>query len=404
MARKKLLDSNGKEIRGLYFDELKNGRNIFARFNIPTAPAWINLTKEYGVKSITDAKRQRNKLLEVYHNPNAEHIKNKALVNNLIEAYIAERPTNTRYPNRSQRKMVNNRYKLYLKPYLRFVTVEKFSAKHLVKVKEELIKRELGKESYNKVRTLIRSSLKNTGINFDKLLIDFEPPKNTSKENSKMKYKIDEYFVAHLEEVAKQFYSIFASRLNGSHLQKDKDKYALFLYLLLTASRVGETARLKVKDVSLFDKDNDIYRVIIPTDINKSAQTREVMIPKIITPFIAERLITASKDDYLFQTDIENVLPYWFKKFLKSFELKESKGLSVHIFRALFRNVCMDRSFSERSINYLMDRQRSTSVDEKYYDAKLTHSQRYNVYKLQADYERLCRGELEKQSIDFSQL
>ncbi|PTB87917.1 hypothetical protein C9925_01025 [cyanobacterium G8-9] len=404
MARKKLLDSSGKEIRGLYYDELKNGRNIFARFNIPTAPAWVNLTKEYGVKSITDAKRQRNKLLEVYNNPNADHIKNRALVNELIEAYIAERPTNPRYPNRSQRKMVDNRYKLYLKPYLRFVTVEKFSAKHLVKVKEELIKRKLGKESYNKVRTLIRSSLKNTGINFDKLLIDFEPPKNISKEDNKMKYKIDEYFVANLEDVAKQFYSIFVDGLKSSKLQKDKDKYALFLYLLLTASRVGETARLRVKDVSLFDKDNNIYRVIVPTDINKSAQTREVMIPKIITPYIAERVAIASKDDYLFPTDIENVLPYWFKKFLKSFELKESRGLSVHIFRALFRNIAIDRELNIRAIHYIMDRQRSATVDEKYYDASLTHQQRFNVYQCLSTYEKLCRGGLPKQSLDFSQL
>jgi integrase len=403
MARKKLLDSNGREIRGLYYDELKNGRNIFARFNIPTAPAWVNLTKEYKVTTITEAKKQRNKLLELYNNPHAEHIKNKAFVNDLIETYISERPENIRHPNRSQRKMVDNRYKLYLKPYLKYVTVEKFSSKHLIKVQENLIKRKVGKETYNKIRTILRSSLKNTGINLDKLFIDFEPKKQFTEDNKK-KFKIDEYFVENLEDIAQRFYSIFENAYKSANLQKEKDRYALFLYLLLTASRVGETAQLRVKDIQLFDNDNNIYRVIIPKEINKSSQTREVKIPKVITSFISERLATASKNDYLFQTDIQNVLPYHFKKALKHFELKENKGLSVHIFRALFRNVCIDRDFSTRAINYVMDRQRKQSVDEKYYNAKLTHAQRHNVYKLKAEYERLCKGELEKQVLDFSDL
>jgi len=403
MARKKLLDSNGKEIRGLYYDELKNGRNIFARFNLPTAPAWINITKEYGVKSITDAKRQRNKLLEVYHNPNAEHIKNKALVNNLIEAYIAERPTNTRYPNRSQRKMVDNRYKLYLEPYLKYVTVEKLSAKHLVKIKTELDSNEVGLQTYQKLRTLIRSSLKGTGINFEKLFSDFEPNKQFTEKNKK-KFKIDAYFTEHLEDVCNTFYTHFATLYETAKLKKEKDRYAMLLYLLLTASRVGETAQLKIKDAELFDKKNNIYRVIVPKDINKNSHSREIKIPSIIVPFIKGRLATANKENYLFETDIENVLPYHFKKSLKLFKLKETKGLQVHILRALFRNISIDRELNIRAVNYIMDRQRTATVDEKYYDASLTHQQRFNVYQCLSTYEKICRGDLPKQELDFSQL
>jgi integrase len=403
MARKKLLDSNGREIRGLYYDELKNGRNIFARFNIPTAPAWVNLTKEYKVTTITEAKKQRNKLLELYNNPHAEYIKNKELVNDLIEAYISERPVNLRHPHRSQRKLVENRFKLYLEPYLEYVTVEKFSSKHLVKVKANLDNRGVGLQTYQKLRTLIKSSLKGTGVNFDMLFSDFEPLEKHTIANKK-KFKIDEYFVEHLETVAQKFYTHFTEHLYKSTLQKEKDRYAFFLFLLLTASRVGEASRLKIKDVQLFDNDNNIYRVIVPKDVNKSRQTREVMIPNIITPFIAERITIKDKNSYLFESDIENVIPYHFKKSLKLFELRETKGLSVHIFRALFRNISIDRELNLRATNYLMDRQRRQSVDEKYYDAALTHQQRFNVYQHLSTYEKLCRGDLHKNEIDFSKL
>ena len=403
MARKKLHDSKGNAIQGLYYDELKNGKHIFARFNLRTAPQWVNLTKEYGIKTISEAKKQRNRLLEQYQSPDSDYIKNKRLVNDLIEEYIGKRPENEKYPNRSQRKIVENRYKAYLKEPFKYVTVEKLSSKHIEKIKTDLNKRQLGKESFNKVKTLIRSALKDTGLNFDKLFIGFEP-KIKDPDANKKKYKIDEYFTEHLEDVAQGFYNTYATGLENAKLQKEKDKYAILLYLLLTASRVGETSLLKIKDVELFDRENNIYRVIIPKSINKKLQTREVKVPTIITPFIENRLSTAKENDYLFQTNIENVLPYWFKKSTKQFKLKRTKGLSVHIFRALFRNVALDRDWSSRAVNYIMDRQKASTVDEKYYDAKLTHQQRYNVYKLFSDYEKLCRGELEKQLLDFSAL
>jgi len=403
MKREKLLDSKGKPITGLYYLDLKSGRNIYARFNIPTAPQFVNLTKEFGVKTISKAKEKRNELIQKYHNPNADHITNKQLINTLIEKYISERPVNLRHPHRSQRKLVENRYKLYLEPYLKYITVDKFNSKHLGKVKANLDNRKVGLQTYQKLRTLIRSSLKGTGINFDRLFSDFEPNKKFTETNKK-KFKIDEYFTEHLEDVANTFYEHFVTLYETSKLKKEKDRYAFFLYLLLTASRVGETARLKLKDVELFDKKNNIYRIIIPKDVNKNSHSREIKIPSIIVPFVKDRIATASSNDYLFQTDIENVLPYHFKKSLKLFKLKETKGLQVHIFRALFRNIAIDRELNIRAVDYIMDRQRTATVDEKYYDASLTHQQRYNVYQTLFTYEKICRGELEKQSLDFSQL
>jgi len=398
-----MTDSKGNPVQGLYYDTLKSGtKNIYARFNLPNAPQFINLTKEYGVTTLTEAKAKRVELLAKFQSPDADFIRNKKLVNDLIEAYIEQRPINKRYPNRSQRKIVENRYKLYIESYLKYVTVGKLSQKHIARIKAYLDERKVGKETYNKVRTLLRSALKDTGINFDKLFIGFEPnPLYTV--NNKKKYKIDEYFLEHLEDVAQKFYSYYTNQLRHAWSQKERDRYALLLYLLLTASRVGETARLKVKDVELFDNDHNIYRVIVPKEINKSAHSREVKIPEIITPFIGEKVITADKEEYLFQTNIGS-LPYHFKKSLKLFELKEVRGLDVHIFRSLFRNICLDRNYSTRPIDYIMDRQHNNTVDERYYDARLTPQQRFNVFKLFSTYERLCRGELSKEEIDYSSL
>ncbi len=404
MAKKRMTDSKGNPVEGLYYDILKSGaKQIYARFNLPNAPQFINLTKEYGVTTLTEAKAKRAKLLTEFQSPDADFIRNNKLVNELIEVYITQRPTNPRYPHRSQRKIVENRYKRYIESHLKYVTVGKLNQKHIARIKTDLDDREVGKETYNKIRTLIRSALKDTGVNFDKLFIGFEPnPKFTEK--NRKKFKIDEYFSEHLEDVAQKFYSYYASLYESARNQKEKDRYAMLLYLLLTASRVGEPATLKVKDVELFDKENNIYKVIVPKEINKSDQSREVKVPTIITPFIKERIATAHKEDYLFQTDIENSLPYHFKKSLKLFTLKKERGLGVHIFRALFRNICLDRDFSTRSIDYIMDRQKNSTVDERYYDARLTPQQRFNVFKLYATYEKLCRRELSKQEIDYSAL
>jgi len=404
MAKRKLLDSKGNEIRGLYYDELKNGRNIYARFKLRKVPQWVNLTKEFGITSISKAKEQRNKLLAEYTNPDADFIKSKVLVNDLIEAYIEKRPENKRYPNRSQKKIVYNRYELHLKPFFQYVTVGKLSNKHILKVKAHLDKRGVGAQTYQKLRTLIRASLKGTGVNFEKLFNDFEAKEANTQRNQK-KLKIDEYFKGYdLEEVAQGFYSEYSSLLTKAKTPKEQDRYAFLLYLLLTASRVGEVALLQVKHVEVFDERNNILRVIVPKSTNKNNQTREVMVPRVITSFIKNRISTANDDDYLFVSSIENVIPYHFKKSLKQFSLTQTHGLQVHIFRSLFRNIAIDRELNVNAIDYIMDRQRQDTVDRKFYDARLTKQQRYNVFKLASTYEKICNGEIEKMSMDYSDI
>jgi integrase len=398
MAKKQVAD-------GIYIDKLKSGTNYYARFELHRKTEFVNLTKEYGVKTLPDAKKERAKLLVERQSPDADFIKNDKPVTYFIEAYIKQRPTNERNLNRSQKKIVQNRYALYAEPYLKYVKLGKLSARHIDTIKANLEIRKVGKPTYQKVKTLICSALKDTGINCKKLFGSFEPRDMTLTEKNKKKFSIDEYFAEELEDVAHKFYSNFFSKYTQAKTAKERDIYANLLYLLLTASRSGETSLLKIKNIDLFDDTNNIYIIKVPSEINKEGYAREVKVPKVITPFIEERFKENNKEQYLFQNDIENVLPYRLKKTFQKFDLKESKGLALHIFRALFRSIATDRGLNQHQIDYIMSHKSNESVGDKYYDAdKLKPQQRYNIFKLFSLYEKICNGLEPKIKIDYSDL
>jgi len=344
-------------------------------------------------------------LLLERQSPDADFIRQNKPVTDLIEAYIAKRPINQRNPSRSQQKIVDNRYKLYIKPYLKHVKLGKLSIKHIHLIMNNLENRKVGKSSYQKVKTLICSALKNTGINCNKLFNGFEPKDTTLTEKNRKKFPIDEYFEEVLEDVAQKFYSIFSSQYIQATTSSEKDIYANLLYLLLTASRSGETSLLKIKNIELFDEANNIYIIRVPAIINKEGYSREVKVPTIIIPFIKKRLEEEDKEQYLFQSDIDNVLPYRLKKALAAFALKESKGLGLHIFRALFRSITTDRGLNQRQIDYIMSHKPNESTGDKYYDAEqLKPQQRYHIFKLYSLYEKICNGSEPKVKIDYSNL
>jgi len=398
MGKRKVGDS-------IYVDELKSGTNYYARFELHRKTEYVNLTKEYDVRTLPKAKKKRAELLVELQSPDADFIKNNKLVTDFIEAYIDQRPTNERNLNRSQKKIVQNRYALYAEPYLKYVKLGKLSARHIDTIKANLEIRKVGKPTYQKVKTLICSALKDTGINCKKLFGGFEPGDMTLTEKNKKKFSIDEYFTEELEDVAHKFYSNFFSQYTQSKTAKERDIYANLFYLLLTASRSGETSLLKIKNIELFDDTNNIYIIKVPSEINKEGYSREVKVPKIITPFIEERLKEDDKEQYLFQNDIENALPYRLKKTFKEFDLKETKGLALHIFRALFRSIATDRGLNQHQIDYIMSHKPNESVGDKYYDAdKLKPQQRYNIFKLFSLYEKICNGSEPKIEIDYSDL
>ena len=402
MGLKKLLDKNRNHYTGLYYDNLKNGKNLYARFNLPTGQKLINLSKIYGITAIKSAIEKRNELLLEFRK--ADFLLDKKKLTDLFDAYIAKRPTNEVNPNRSQRKIVQNRYNLYIKPFIRTTTVETFSKRHIDQIKNVIDKHNAGKPTFQKIKSLIRSALKDTGINFEKLFINFEPSDPNITDKNKRSEPVDTYFYENLEDIAQHLYINFKDNYDTSITFKKKDKYAFLLYLLLTASRSGEAAQLKIGDVELFNEEYNIYKIIVPEEINKNGHIREVKVPRIITHFIEKRLEIAKKDELLFQSHLENVLPYHFKKACKKLKKKNKKNFSIHKLRALFRVIAIERKFHTPSIQYIMDRDGENTTDSKHYSSRLTEQQRFNVYEVLSKYEKVCAGELSKQIIDYGQI
>jgi integrase len=402
MGLKKLLDKNRNHYTGLYYDYLKDGKNLYARFNLPTGQKLINLSKIYGITAIKVAIEKRNELLLEFRK--ADYLLDKTKLTDLFDTYIAKRPTNEVNPNRSQRKIVQNRYNLYIKPFIRTTTVETFSKRHIDQIKSIIDKHNAGKPTFQKVRSLIRSALKDTGINFEKLFINFETSDPNITDKNKRSEPVDTYFYNDLEGIAQHLYAYFRDGYDESITFKKKDKYAFLLYLLLTASRSGESAQLRIRDVELFSEEYNIYKITVPQEINKNSHIREVKVPKIITPYIEKRLKVAKKDELLFQSDLENVLPYHFKKACKNLKKKNDKNFSMHKLRALFRVTTLERKFHTPSIQYIMDRDDENTTDSKHYSSRLTEQQRFNVYEVLSKYEKVCAGELSKQIIDYAKI
>ena len=276
------------------------------------------------------------------------------------------------------------------------------SKRHIDQIKNLIDKHHAGKPTFQKIKSLICSALKDTGINFEKLFINFEPSDPNITDKNKRSVPVDTYFYENLEDIAQHLYLNFKDNYDTSITLKKKDKYAFLLYLLLTASRSGEAAQLRIRDVELFSDDYNIYKITVPEEINKNGHIREVKVPRIITHFIERRLEIAKKDELLFQSHLENVLPYHFKKACKKLKKKNKKNFSIHKLRALFRVIAIERKFHTPSIQYIMDRDDENTTDSKHYSSRLTEQQRFNVYEVLSKYEKVCASELAKQVIDYA--
>jgi len=51
-----------------------------------------------------------------------------------------------------------------------------------------------------------------------------------------------------------------------------------------------------------------------------------------------------------------------------------------------------------------MDSDDEISTDSKHYSARLTDQHCFNVYEVLSKYEKICAGELPKQTIDYGQV
>ena len=271
-----------------------------------------------------------------------------------------------------------------------------------MRIKKDLDKRKVGKDTFQKVKTLIKSALKDTDIDFNKLFRGFEAnPKHTAK--NKRKHPIDKIINGHLEDALQALYNTFEANLQEaieSNNKKEIDKYSALLFLLLTARRSGETAHYKTSDIEAIDASKDLYKINIKPEYNKENYSGEVLVPKIITPFIKEKM---KQDGYIFDTDI-STLHYNAKKALSKLSLKITEGFSLHIFRSLFRNIMTDRQHHPKPIDYIMARKSNKTTDEKYYDGHLTEPQRVAVYKTLRLYENIANGTEPKITFSYDDL
>ena len=397
MSKKKVLDSNGNPVRGIYKDELRTGTTWYIRLDVNGVDKFMNVTKSHRVTNLSQAKKAQRELL-ISKN---EIVTDSRYVNELIEAYIKTKKPNPRFPNRGQDVILHNRYKCDLHEPLKYVKVSRLSNTHMMQIKAALDARKVGQESFNKIKVLLKASLKETDIDFNKLFRGFEAiPEYT--EANKQKFPIDEIITGHLEDALQSLYNYFIEQLNKAKTAKEVDKYNTILFLLLTARRPGEPSLYKVSDIEIIDSDKDLYKIMVRPETNKEGFKGEVLVPKIVTPFIKKRIIS-SKNDYIFQADISTI-DYTVDKALRTLALKRKTGLGAHLFRSLLRNILMDREISIKPINYLMSRNPKQNVDERFYDAHLTEPQRFIVYKTARLYEKIACGLESKIAIDYSVL
>ena len=61
MAKKRVRDSKG-EVRGIYIDNLRSGTNYYVRLDVNGKDIFKNITKEFGVRNLSEAKAKQREL------------------------------------------------------------------------------------------------------------------------------------------------------------------------------------------------------------------------------------------------------------------------------------------------------------------------------------------------------
>ena len=322
----------------LYVDTLLEGKVFYSRFKIGGHDTYVNLTEQYGVKNITQARKKRDELKverrrERYKNRESKRIP----AVKLIEETLKSKERSDRDKFKTYSYTYGSTFKKHVKPYLNKYR-EFISEKELKAIKEHLDSEKKGLSEYKKVIVLL-NMVKAQDKEFE-VPKWFKPlPENEIKVSRR--HEITDIFLDPLPVVAQSFYSFILSISNPDA------KYAM-LILLMCGRRVNEVLTLTKKNV-------DINNQTITALITKNGKPSTYNIPDEILPFLKKRLKTLKVNEKIFNVS-ELTLRYYYKKHLKTLNTNDTllKGVNVHSFRKLLGTILFDMDVQEATIGALL--------------------------------------------------
>ncbi|SFV52002.1 hypothetical protein MNB_SV-3-913 [hydrothermal vent metagenome] len=354
----------------LYEDRLLEGKVYYSRFKIGGHDTYVNLTEQYGVKNITQARKKRDELKVEKRRERYKNVENKKIpVVQLIEDTLKskERGDRDKFKTYSYTygSTFKNHVKLFLNKYRDFI-----SQKELKAIKEHLDSKGRGISEYKKVIVLL-----NMVKVQDK---EFEVPKwfKALPENEikvSRKHEITDIFLDPLPATTKSFYHFILNIKNSNA------KYSMLL-LLMCGRRVNEVLTLTKSNV-------DLNNCTITSIVTKNGKPSTYNIPNEVLIFLKKRLKTLKANEKIFEVS-ELTLRYYFKKHLQTLNTNTNllKGVNLHSFRKLMGTVLFDMDIQEATIGALLSHS-SKSVTGLY--AKVTPEKKKETLNI---YWQILRG------------
>jgi len=369
MARKKT------KYTGIYTDKLKTGINYYARFDIHRKTNWVNLTKEYGVHGLSEAKVKYGELLGIAHNPTALYVTKKLLVNDLLEDFINIKNTDTagRAKNRTYHHNLELLYEKNLKDIFEYVKISNVKKSHFDTIKKELDTRGVGQSTFSRIRSLVNSAIGDY-IDLKPLLKDFKAEK-INTENRKLKLPITYIINEDLETALQKIYSYY------QNLRKPDHKY-LSLFQLLTARRIGETVLYRYEH---FDPTDNT--ILTTPEVTKSSVVEKVFVPDEVAQYIKDKMAKGySKKDKIFPVPL-GTIDYYIKKAYDTVKIKVNQSIGAHISRDLLSTILASRGVKTSLIEKLLSHKPSTVTAIHYLSILEGQLKETLVY-----YERIAKG------------
>ena len=347
----------------LYEDTLLDGKMYYSRFKIGGRDAYVNLTEQYGVKNITQARKKRDELkVEARREKYKAVEKKKIPVVQLIEETLASKKRGDRDKFKTYSYTYGSTFKTHVKPFLNKYR-DFISTKELRAIKGHLDSAGKGVSEYKKVNVLL-----NMVKEQDR---DFEIPKwfKALPENEILvsrKHEITDIFLDPLPTVAKSFY-VFINDITNPNA-----KYSMLL-LLMCGRRVNEVLTLTKKNI-------DLTNQTITATVTKNGKPSTYHIPKEVLTYFKKRLKDIKVNDKVFEVS-ELTLRYYFKKHRKTLNTNESllKGTNLHSFRKLMATILFELDVQEATIGALLSHS-SKNVTGLY--AKVTPEKKRNTLEM----------------------
>lgn len=354
----------------LYEDKLLEGKVYYSRFKIGGHDTYVNLTEQYGVKNITQARKKRDELKVEKRRERFKNVENKKIpVVTLIEETLKSKERGDRDKFKTYSYTYGSTFKNHVKPFLNKYR-DFISQKELKAIKEHLDSKSRGVSEYKKVIVLL-NMVKVQDEEFEVPRWFKALPENEIKVSRK--HEITDIFLDPLPVVTKSFYHFILNIKNSNA------KYSMLL-LLMCGRRVNEVLTLTKSNV-------DLNNCTITSMVTKNGKPSTYNIPNEVLIFLKKRLKTLKANEKIFEVS-ELTLRYYFKKHLQTLNTNTNllKGVNLHSFRKLMGTVLFDMDVQEATIGALLSHS-SKSVTGLY--AKVTPEKKKKTLNI---YWQILRG------------